>query len=94
MLTVNVYIIVIYDVITVDYCKFILLYSPLNSYLCTLDIGYWTLNTYCYYYTFILPNIFIFKKAKRKKQHVCVPEYWYDVVRQSKRNQSSWMLSS
>ena len=33
MLTVNVYIIVIYDVITVDYCKCILLYSPLNSYL-------------------------------------------------------------
>ena len=29
----NVYIIVIYDVITVDYCKCILLYSPLNSYL-------------------------------------------------------------
>ena len=33
MLTVNVFIIVIYDVITVDYCKCILLYSPLNSYL-------------------------------------------------------------
>ena len=33
MLTVNVYIIVIYDVITVDYCKSILLFSPLNSYL-------------------------------------------------------------
>ena len=33
MLTVNVNIIVIYDVITVDYCKCILLYSPLNSYL-------------------------------------------------------------
>ena len=33
MLTVNVYVIVIYDVITVDYCKYILLYSPLNSYL-------------------------------------------------------------
>ena len=33
MLTVNVYIIVIYDMITVDYCKCILLYSPLNSYL-------------------------------------------------------------
>ena len=33
MLTVNVYIIVVYDVITVDYCKCILLYSPLNSYL-------------------------------------------------------------
>ena len=32
MLTVNVYIIVIYDVITVYY-KCILLYSPLNSYL-------------------------------------------------------------
>ena len=30
---VNVYIIVMYDVITVDYCKCILLYSPLNSYL-------------------------------------------------------------
>ena len=29
----GVYIIVIYDVITVDYCKCILLYSPLNSYL-------------------------------------------------------------
>ena len=35
MLTVNVYIIVIYDVITVDYCKCILLYSPLNSYQCS-----------------------------------------------------------
>ena len=33
MLTVNVCINVIYDVITVDYCKYILLYSPLNSYL-------------------------------------------------------------
>ena len=33
MLTVNVYINVIYDVITVDYCKCILLYSPLNSYV-------------------------------------------------------------
>ena len=33
MLTVNVHIIVIYDVITVDYYKCILLYSPLNSYL-------------------------------------------------------------
>ena len=38
MLTVNVYIIVIYDVITVDYCKCILCiillyYNPLNSYL-------------------------------------------------------------
>ena len=32
MLTLNVYIIVIYVVITVDYCKCILLYSPLNSY--------------------------------------------------------------
>ena len=32
MLTVNVYINVIYDVITVVYCKCILLYSPLNSY--------------------------------------------------------------
>ena len=30
---INVYSIVIYDVITVDYCKCILLYSPLNSYL-------------------------------------------------------------
>ena len=28
-----IYIIVIYDVSTVDYCKCILLYSPLNSYL-------------------------------------------------------------
>ena len=37
MLTVNVYIIVIYDVITVDYCKCILLYNPLVP-LCTLDI--------------------------------------------------------
>ena len=46
MLTVNVYIIVIYDVITVDYGKCILLYSPLNS----MYIGYWTLNTYYYYY--------------------------------------------
>ena len=36
----NVYIIVIYDVITVDYCKCNVLFSPLNSYLlCTLDIG-------------------------------------------------------
>ena len=25
---------VIYDVITVDYCEYILLYSPLNPYLC------------------------------------------------------------
>ena len=33
MLTVNAYSIVIYDVITVNYCKCILLYSPLNSYL-------------------------------------------------------------
>ena len=33
MLTVNVYIIVIYVVITVDYCKCTLLYCPLNSYL-------------------------------------------------------------
>ena len=35
MLTVNnnVYIIVIYVVIIVNYCKCILLYSPLNSYL-------------------------------------------------------------
>ena len=33
LLTVNVYIIVIYDVITINYCKCILLYSPLNSYL-------------------------------------------------------------
>ena len=33
ILTVNVYIIVIYDMITVDYCKCILLYSTLNSYL-------------------------------------------------------------
>ena len=33
MLTVNLYILVIYDVITVDYCKCILLYSSLNSYL-------------------------------------------------------------
>ena len=31
MLTVNVTL--IYDVITVDYCKCILLYSPMNSYL-------------------------------------------------------------
>ena len=45
MLTVNVYIIVIYDVITVDYCKCILLYSPLNSYLYV----HWTLNKYYYY---------------------------------------------
>ena len=43
MLTVNVYIIVIYDVITVDYCKCILLYSPLYSYLYVhwiLDFNY------------------------------------------------------
>ena len=33
MVTVNVYTIVMYDVITVDYCKCILLYSPLNSYV-------------------------------------------------------------
>ena len=31
MLTVNVYIIVIYDVITVDYCKCILLYNNNNN---------------------------------------------------------------
>ena len=29
----NVYIIVIYVIITLNYCKCILLYSPLNSYL-------------------------------------------------------------
>ena len=51
MLTVNVYIIVIYDVITVDYCKCIVLYSPLNSYL-LYSIGYWTLNKYYYYYNY------------------------------------------
>ena len=45
MLTVNVYIIVIYDVITVDYCKCILLYSPLNSYLYV----HWILKYYYYY---------------------------------------------
>ena len=33
MLTVNVYIIVIYGVITVNYCKCTVLYSPRNSYL-------------------------------------------------------------
>ena len=33
MLTVNVYIIVIYVVITSNYCTCIWLYSPLNSYL-------------------------------------------------------------
>ena len=46
MLTVknNVYIIVIYVVNTVNYCKCILLYSPLNSY-----IGYWTFNNNNYY---------------------------------------------
>ena len=46
MLTVNVYIIVIYDVITVDYCKCILLYSPLNSYLYV----HWILDFNKYYY--------------------------------------------
>ena len=48
MLTVNLYIIVIYEVITVDYCKCILLYSPLNSYLYV----HWILdlNKYYYYY--------------------------------------------
>ena len=40
MLTLNVYIIVMYDVITVDYCKCILSYSPLNSYLNV----YWILD--------------------------------------------------
>ena len=40
MLTVNVYIIIIYDVITLDYYKCILLYSPLNSYLYV----HWILN--------------------------------------------------
>ena len=48
MLTVNVYIIVIYDVITVDYCKCILLYSPLNR--TSMYIGYWTLNKYYDYF--------------------------------------------
>ena len=52
MLTVNVYIIVIYDVITVDYCKCILLYSPLNS--SSMYIGYWTLNKYYYYYYHVM----------------------------------------
>ena len=47
MLTVNVYIIVIYDVITVDYCKCILLYCLLTL---AMYIGYWTLNKYYYYY--------------------------------------------
>ena len=46
MLTVNLYIIVIYYVITVDDCKCILLYSPLNSYLYV----HWILNKYDYYY--------------------------------------------
>ena len=49
MLTVNVYIIVSYDVITVDYCKCILLYSLLNSYLYV----HWILDFNKYYYYFI-----------------------------------------
>ena len=48
MLTVNnnVYIIVIYVAITVNYCKYILLYSTELVSLCTLDI---TLVTLVYY---------------------------------------------
>ena len=53
MLIENVYIIVIYDVITVDYCKCILLYSPLNSYLYV----YWILD-------FIINIIIIIKVHK------------------------------
>ena len=43
-MTNNVYIIVIYVVITVNYCKSILLYSPLNSYL-YVDIKIQTNNS-------------------------------------------------
>ena len=43
----NLYIIVIYVVITVNYCKsIVLLYSPLTSYLYV----HWILNKYYYYY--------------------------------------------
>ena len=43
----SLYIIVISVVITVNYCKcMLLLYSPLNSYLYV----HWTLNKYYYYY--------------------------------------------
>ena len=47
MLIVNVYIIVIHVVITVNYCKCILLYSTLNSYLYV----HWILNKYYYYFS-------------------------------------------
>ena len=40
MPTVNVYSIVIYDVITVDYSECILLYSSLNSYLIVYNYIY------------------------------------------------------
>ena len=42
----NVYTIAISVVITVNYCKCILVYSPLNSYLYV----HWTLDLYKYYY--------------------------------------------
>ena len=54
MLTVNVYIIVIYGVITVNYYKCILLFSPLNSHLYVF--WFWILdfiNKYYYYYIFV-----------------------------------------
>ena len=60
MLIVNVYIIVIYDVITVDYCKCILLYSPLNSHL--------------YVHWILLLNIIIIRtRASLDPCLLCVP---------------------
>ena len=72
MLTVNVYIIVIYDVITVDYCKCILLYSPLNSYL-YMYIGYWTLNKY-YYYTISGGKGFL--RSNQTRQDIFLHKFW------------------
>ena len=51
-MTVNVYIIVIYDAIIVDYCKCILLYSPLNSYVYVHWILDFKINIIIYYYYF------------------------------------------
>ena len=52
MLTVNVYIIVIYDVITVDYCNFCYKSTEL-VHLCTLDIGL----KYYYYSVYAFHNV-------------------------------------
>ena len=62
MLTVNVY--VIYDVITVDYCKCILLYSPLNLYLYVHWILYFKL-------LLLLYGFYLFS-SHYKQQHVSI----------------------